>query len=143
MDLPEWGRPPHLFWTRCFTGGLQPAPAQERMRWPSEAKVRLRWERSKPRSLKTRLGTPELRLPEDGAGQSQPSLFECYRWSEKARVLAFAEMWNSPAMTDAQVSLRVETVQEVIYNSWHRHSTLGCRTPAECDEQLTPTRTAA
>lgn len=47
----------------------------------------------KRRTLKTRLGTLELRVPKDREGRFQPSLFERYQRSEKALVLALVEMY--------------------------------------------------
>ena len=47
----------------------------------------------KPRTLKTRVGTMELLVPKDRAGLFQPSLFERYQRSEKALMLALAEMY--------------------------------------------------
>lgn len=62
-----------------------------------------RWERtgerrgwrngSKPRQLKTRLGTIELRVPKDRFGEFQTSLFERYQRSEKALVAALITMY--------------------------------------------------
>lgn len=48
---------------------------------------------SKPRKLKTRVGTLELRIPKDRDGRFQPSLFERYERSEKALVAALIEMY--------------------------------------------------
>jgi putative transposase len=48
---------------------------------------------SKPRRLKTRVGTLELRIPKDREGRFQPSLFERYERSEKALVAALIEMY--------------------------------------------------
>lgn len=48
---------------------------------------------TKPRRLKTRVGTVELRIPKDRAGQFQPSLFERYQRSEKALVAALTTMY--------------------------------------------------
>jgi transposase-like protein len=45
------------------------------------------------RRLLTRLGTLELRVPRDRAGQFQPSLFARYQRSEQALVLALIEMY--------------------------------------------------
>jgi putative transposase len=47
---------------------------------------------SKPRKLKTRVGTLELRVPKDREGRFQPSLFERYERSEKALVAALIQM---------------------------------------------------
>jgi putative transposase len=48
---------------------------------------------SKPRTLKTRVGTLELLVPKDREGRFQPSLFERYQRHEKALVLALVEMY--------------------------------------------------
>jgi len=48
---------------------------------------------SKPRTLKTRVGTLALLVPKDRAGRFQPSLFERYQRNEKALMLALAEMY--------------------------------------------------
>lgn len=45
------------------------------------------------RSLVTRVGTLELRVPQDRAGRFSTELFECYQRSEKALVAALAEMY--------------------------------------------------
>lgn len=47
----------------------------------------------KPRTLKTRLGKLELRIPQDRHGRFQPSLFERYERSEKALIAALIEMY--------------------------------------------------
>lgn len=48
---------------------------------------------SKPRTLHTRVGTLQLRVPKDRDGRFQPGLFERYQRSEKALVLAMVEMY--------------------------------------------------
>lgn len=48
---------------------------------------------SKPRTLKTRVGTIDLLVPKDREGRFQPSLFERYQRNERALVLALAEMY--------------------------------------------------
>ena len=45
------------------------------------------------RSLVTRVGTLELRVPQDRGGRFSTELFECYQRSEKALVAALAEMY--------------------------------------------------
>jgi putative transposase len=45
------------------------------------------------RSLITRVGTLELRVPQDRAGRFSTELFERYQRSEKALVSALAEMY--------------------------------------------------
>lgn len=45
------------------------------------------------RRLTTRVGTLELRVPRDRAGQFQPSLFARYQRSEQAFVAALVEMY--------------------------------------------------
>lgn len=47
----------------------------------------------KPRVLKTRVGRLELMVPKDREGRFQTELFEKYQRSEKALVLAIAEMY--------------------------------------------------
>lgn len=47
----------------------------------------------KPRTLKTRVGELELMVPKDRDGQFQTELFERYQRSEKALVLAIAQMY--------------------------------------------------
>ena len=47
----------------------------------------------KPRTLKTRVGKLELRIPQDREGRFQPSVFERYERSEKALVGAMIEMY--------------------------------------------------
>jgi putative transposase len=46
---------------------------------------------SYPRSLITRAGTLELRVPQDRAGRFSTELFECYQRSEKALVGTLAD----------------------------------------------------
>lgn len=46
-----------------------------------------------PRSLVTRVGTLELKVPQDRAGRFSSELFERYQRSEKALVAALAEMY--------------------------------------------------
>jgi transposase-like protein len=68
-----------------------------------------RWERgaarrgwrngSKPRQLKTRVGTLELRIPKDREGRFQPALFARYQRSEQALVLALVEMYIAGVST--------------------------------------------
>jgi len=47
----------------------------------------------KPRTMKTRVGRLELMVPKDREGRFQTELFEKYQRSEKALVLAIAEMY--------------------------------------------------
>jgi transposase-like protein len=47
----------------------------------------------KPRTLKTRVGSITLRIPQDRHGAFSPTLFERYQRSEKAFVLAMTEMY--------------------------------------------------
>jgi transposase-like protein len=47
----------------------------------------------KPRMLKTRVGTLELMVPKDREGRFQTELFEKYQRSEKALLVAVAEMY--------------------------------------------------
>ncbi len=48
---------------------------------------------NKRRRLKTRVGTLELRIPQDREGRFQPTLFARYQRSEQALVLALIEMY--------------------------------------------------
>jgi putative transposase len=48
---------------------------------------------NKGRRLKTRVGTLELRIPQDREGRFQPTLFARYQRSEQALVLALIEMY--------------------------------------------------
>ena len=48
---------------------------------------------SKPRTLKTRVGTLELRVPQDRDGTFSPELFGRYQRNEQALVLALLEMY--------------------------------------------------
>src|SRR6266404_515883 len=51
------------------------------------------------RSLITRVGTLELRVPQDRAGRFSTELFERYQRSEKALVAALAEMYGQGVWT--------------------------------------------
>lgn len=51
------------------------------------------------RSLITRVGTLELRVPQDRAGRFSTELFERYQRSEKALVSALAEMYVQGVLT--------------------------------------------
>ena len=72
----------------------------------------------KPRTLKTRVGTLELRVPKDRDGQFQTELFERYQRSEKALVLSMLEMYvfgvstrKVTAITEALCGLEVSKSQ--------------------------------
>jgi transposase-like protein len=62
---------------------------------------------TRERTLVTRVGTLRLRVPRDRAGEFQPALFERYRRSEQAFVLALAEMYVQGVST-RKVSAVVE-----------------------------------
>lgn len=62
---------------------------------------------TRERALLTRVGTLRLRVPRDRAGAFQPTLFERYRRSEQAFVLALAEMYVQGVST-RKVSAVVE-----------------------------------
>jgi transposase-like protein len=73
---------------------------------------------SKPRMLKTRVGTIDLMVPKDREGEFQTELFERYQRSEKALVLAMLEMYlggvstrKVSAITDALCGLEVSKSQ--------------------------------
>jgi len=72
----------------------------------------------KPRTLKTRVGELELRVPKDRDGQFQTELFERYQRSEKAFVLALLQMYvegvstrKVSAITEALCGLEVSKSQ--------------------------------
>ena len=72
----------------------------------------------KPRTLKTRVGGLELRVPKDRDGQFQTELFERYQRSEKAFVLALLQMYvegvstrKVSAITEALCGLEVSKSQ--------------------------------
>jgi transposase-like protein len=72
----------------------------------------------KPRTLKTRVGELELRVPKDRDGQFQTELFERYQRSEKALVLAMLQMYvegvstrKVSAITEALCGLEVSKSQ--------------------------------
>jgi transposase-like protein len=62
------------------------------------------------RSLVTRAGTLELRVPQDRAGRFSTELFERYQRSEKALVGALAEMYVQGVSTR-----KVKAVAEALY----------------------------
>jgi putative transposase len=62
---------------------------------------------SRPRSLFTRVGKLELRIPRDRDGEFQPALFGRYQRSEQAFILALAEMYLQGVST-RKVSAVVE-----------------------------------
>ena len=73
---------------------------------------------SKSRTLKTRVGTLELRVPKDRDGQFQTELFDRYQRSEKALVLSMLEMYVAgvstrkvTAITEALCGLEVSKSQ--------------------------------
>lgn len=63
----------------------------------------------KPRELKTRVGTLELLVPKDREGRFQTELFGRYQRSEKALVLAVAEMYVQGVSTR-----KVKAITEVL-----------------------------
>jgi transposase-like protein len=72
----------------------------------------------KPRTLKTRVGGLELRVPKDRDGEFQTELFERYQRSEKALVLAMLQMYvegvstrKVSAITEALCGLEVSKSQ--------------------------------
>ena len=97
---------------------------------------------SKPRRLKTRVGTIELRIPKDRAGQFQPTLFERYQRSEKALMLALVTMYVQGVSTRrvkkivgqlcgfsvsaSQVSSLVKNLDEEL-EAWRKRSLAGTR----------------
>lgn len=97
---------------------------------------------SKPRRLKTRVGTIELRIPKDRGGQFQPTLFERYQRSEKALMIALVTMYIQGVSTRrvkkivgqlcgftvsaSQVSSLVKTLDEEL-EAWRKRSLAGTR----------------
>jgi putative transposase len=72
----------------------------------------------KPRQLKTRVGTLELQVPKDREGRFRTELFERYQRSEKALMLAVAEMYvqgvstrKVKAVTEALCGLEISRTQ--------------------------------
>jgi putative transposase len=63
----------------------------------------------KPRQLKTRVGTLELLVPKDREGRFRTELFERYQRSEKALLLAIAEMYVQGVSTR-----KVKNITEVL-----------------------------
>jgi transposase-like protein len=82
-----------------FADVIQTAVASEFDRFMGAAphernEARTGWRNGyKPRTLKTRVGTIELRVPHDRDGRFSTSLFERYQRSEKAFMLAMTEMY--------------------------------------------------
>lgn len=95
---------------------------------------------SKRRRLKTRVGTIELRVPQDRHGRFQPSVFERYQRSEKALVAALIMMYLQGVSTRrvtkiveqlcgfsisaSQVSALVKTLDDEL-EAWRSRSLAG------------------
>ena len=55
-----------------------------------------------PRSLITRVGKLELRVPQDRNGRFSTEIFQRYQRSEKALVAALTEIWRHPGSIDSE-----------------------------------------
>jgi putative transposase len=92
-------RPPEDLLRTMFRDVVQTAIASEFDRFMGAApyersEARTGWRNGyKPRTLKTRVGTIELRIPQDRSGQFSPSIFDRYQRSEKAFMFAMTEMY--------------------------------------------------
>lgn len=105
-----------------FTRFLGAAPHErtaERRGWRNGARER---------TLVTRVGTLRLRVPRDRAGEFQPALFERYRRSEQAFVLALAEMYVQGVSTR-----KVSAVVEQLCGT-----TVSASTVSACTQRLDP-----
>ena len=66
------------------------------------------------RTLITRVGKLELRVPQDRAGRFSTELFERYQRSERALVTALAEMYvQGSAFSNSNVALRVAPMRKI------------------------------
>lgn len=97
--LHEQLRPPEDLLRTMFADVVQTAIASEFDRFMGAApyernETRTGWRNGyKPRTLKTRVGTIEMRVPHDRDGRFSTSLFERYQRSEKAFMFAMTEMY--------------------------------------------------
>src|SRR6187399_2803546 len=78
------------------------------------------------RTLVTRVGTLELRVPQDRAGRFSTELFERYQRSEKALVAALAEMYVQGVSTR-----KVKAVTETLCDQPKQQRT-GCESDGIC-----------
>ena len=75
----------------------------------------------KPRSLKTRVGTIELRIPQDREGTFKTDVFDRYQRSEKALVVGLMEMYLEGVSTG-----KVTDVTEALCGMSFSKSTVRC-----------------
>jgi transposase-like protein len=89
----------------------------------------------KPRTLTTRVGTLELRIPQTRDGQFYPSMLERYQRSEGALIASLAECYVQGVSTR-----KVARVCEELFGEGVSHETVS-RYAARLDEELEPWRT--
>lgn len=89
----------------------------------------------KPRTLTTRVGTLELRVPQTRDGRFYPSLLERYQRSEGALIAALAECYVQGVSTR-----KVASICEELFGGSVSHETVS-RYAARLDEELEPWRT--
>jgi len=88
----------------------------------------------KPRTLRTRVGSLELRVPQTRDGRFYPSLLERYQRSEGALVTALAECYVQGVSTR-----KVASICEELFGEGLSHETVS-RYARELDEELEPWR---
>lgn len=91
----------------------------------------------KPRTLVTRVGTLELRVPQTRDGRFYPSMLERYQRSEGALVASLAECYVQGVSTR-----KVAGICEELFGEGLSHETIS-RYAARLDEELEPWRTRA
>ena len=89
----------------------------------------------KPRTLTTRVGTLELRVPQTRDGRFYPSMLERYQRSEGALIATLAECWVQGVSTR-----KVASICEELFGEGMSHETVS-RYAARLDEELEPWRT--
>ncbi len=89
----------------------------------------------KPRTLTTRVGTLELRVPQTRDGRFYPSMLERYQRSEGALIATLAECWVQGVSTR-----KVASICEELFGEGVSHETVS-RYAARLDEELEPWRT--
>lgn len=88
----------------------------------------------KPRTLVTRVGTLELRVPQTRDGRFYPSLLERYQRSEGALIAALAECYVQGVSTR-----KVSSICEELFGEGMSHETVS-RYAGRLDEELEPWR---
>jgi len=89
----------------------------------------------KPRTLVTRVGTLELRVPQTRDGKFYPSMLERYQRSEGALIASLAECYVQGVSTR-----KVSRICEELFGEGVSHETVS-RYAARLDEELEPWRT--